>query len=405
MAFAGNCGLKVNLPASSFPYGPIGCLFSEELGLVLEILPSNIRSVMDCLATTGVKAYMIGTVLTDKTIHVSVGHAIVLEESMTELRDVWESTSFALEMRQCEHTCTYEEKHGLAHRRGIPYTLTYDVMSTPLPILTSKNKYKVAIIRQEGSNGDREMLSAFYAAGLEPWDVNMRDLLNGTVELSIFRGIVFCGGFSYADVNDSAKGWAGVIRFNDTLLTQFEAFRKRSDTFSLGVCNGCQLMALLGWIPFTTDVQPTEQPRFIHNASGRYESRWVGLKILESPAVLLQGMVGSTLGAWVAHGEGKVYFPNPSHLELVESKHLAPIRYVDDDNHPTTVYPMNPNGSPNGIASLCSEDGRHLALMPHPERCFRTWQNPHMPVQWSNLAEGPWIRLFQNARTWLSNSE
>ena len=194
-------------------------------------------------------------------------------------------------------------------------------------------------------------------------------------------------------------GWAGVIRFNERLLAQFEAFRLRPDTFSLGVCNGCQLMALLGWIPFPNiEIPPVEQPRFIHNESGRYESRWVGLKILPSSAVLLQGMEGSTLGAWVAHGEGKVFFPNPSHLEVVESKNLAPLRYVDDNNNATIEYPMNPNGSPNGIAGLCSEDGRHLALMPHPERSIRSWQQPHAPLEWRSVSDAPWIRMFQNAR-------
>jgi phosphoribosylformylglycinamidine synthase len=157
-------------------------------------------------------------------------------------------------------------------------------------------------------------------------------------------------------------------------------------------------MALLGWVPFPNTVLPVEQPRFIHNESGRFESRWVGIKIAPSSAVLLQGMEGSTLGVWVAHGEGKVYFPNPAHLQIVEEKDLAPLRYVDDNNNVTEAYPLNPNGSPNGIAGLCSEDGRHLALMPHPERCFRLWQQPHVPNEWRGLEEGPWMTMFQNAR-------
>jgi phosphoribosylformylglycinamidine synthase len=164
--------------------------------------------------------------------------------------------------------------------------------------MPSSKKYRVAVIRQEGSNGDREMLSAFHSAGFEAWDVNMRDLLDKSISLDIFKGIVFCGGFSYADVNDSAKGWAGVIKFNQDLLIQFNRFRDRDDTFSLGVCNGCQLMALLGWVPFPENksIDQTKQARFIHNISGRYESRWCAVKILESPAVLLKGMTDSILG-------------------------------------------------------------------------------------------------------------
>ena len=239
---------------------------------------------------------------------------------MPLLRNVWESTSFALEMKQCKQACVLAEQQSLLTRSGIPYTLTYTLPTLPLYITPNTHRlHQVAVIRQEGSNGDREMLSAFYAVGFQVWDVNMRDLLEGNIALDKFRGIVFCGGFSYADVNDSAKGWAAVIRFNKSLLEQFEVFRNRPDTFSLGVCNGCQLMALLGWVPFTPTTTPTtenqmtmtissptvlatEQPRFIHNESGRFESRWVGIKILPSPAVLLQGMEGSTLGVWVAQG-------------------------------------------------------------------------------------------------------
>jgi phosphoribosylformylglycinamidine synthase len=165
------------------------------------------------------------------------------------------------------------------------------------------------------------MAAAFFAAGLEPWDVSMYDLTSGRASLDAYRGVIFCGGFSYADVTDSAKGWAAGIHFNSNLLAMFNAFYNRSDTFSLGVCNGCQLMALLGWVPFANreknDGAPihVSQPRFVHNASGRFESRWSAVKIIESPAVLLKGMEGSTLGVWVAHGEGRLYCPEPAQLE------------------------------------------------------------------------------------------
>jgi phosphoribosylformylglycinamidine synthase len=258
----------------------------------------------------------------------------------------------------------------------------------------------VAVIREEGSNGDREMTSAFYQAGFEPWDVTMTDLLNERVTLSQFKGIVFVGGFSYADVLDSAKGWAGTIRFNKNLYEQFQTFYQRPDTFSLGVCNGCQLAALLGWVPWQ-GITDERQPRFVHNTSGRFESRFSTVKILKSPALMLNGMENSVLGIWVAHGEGHAHFPDTKIFDEVLKKDLAPIRYVDDRGEFTEKYPFNPNGSPMGIAALCTPDGRHLAMMPHPERAFLTWQWAWMPEEMKGSPKAsPWLKMFQNARHW-----
>jgi len=244
------------------------------------------------------------------------------------------------------------------------------------------------------------MTSAFFQAGFETWDVTMTDFLEQKVNLENFRGIVFVGGFSYADVLDSAKGWAGVIRFNKHIYQQFQTFYNRPDTFSLGVCNGCQLSALLGWVPWQ-GIDNRNQPRFIHNISGRFESRFSSLKILESPSLMLKGMENSVLGIWVAHGEGHAYFPDSAIKERVLREGLAPARYADDDGNPTEVYPFNPNGSPEGIAALCSPDGRHLAIMPHPERVFLKWQWAYMPEEWKReLTASPWLRMFQNAREW-----
>jgi phosphoribosylformylglycinamidine synthase len=244
------------------------------------------------------------------------------------------------------------------------------------------------------------MTSAFQAAGFEPWDLVMSDLRAGRIDLDPFRGVVFVGGFSFADVMDSAKGWAGVIRLNEALRSQFDRFYERQDTFSLGVCNGCQLSALLGWLPWR-GIDGADQPRFIHNGSGRFESRFTTVRILPSPAIMLAGMEGATLGIWSAHGEGRAYFPKPEILEQVESRRLAPVRFVDDDGAATERYPFNPNGSPRGIAGMCSPDGRHLSMMPHPERSVFTWQWGWMPRAWRNGFEvSPWLRMFQNARAW-----
>jgi phosphoribosylformylglycinamidine synthase len=228
----------------------------------------------------------------------------------------------------------------------------------------------------------------------------MSDLLEGRIDLGRFRGLAAVGGFSYADVLDSAKGWAGVIRFNPDLWRQFEEFYLRPDTFSLGVCNGCQLLALLGWIPWQ-GLADEQQPRLVANSSGRFESRFASVKILSSPSIMLHGMEGSVLGIWVAHGEGRALFPDSEVLTGVVEEGLAPIRFVDDDGRITEAYPFNPNGSPQGITALTSPDGRHLAMMPHPERVFLKWQWGWMPERWkSDLEASPWLRMFQNARQW-----
>jgi phosphoribosylformylglycinamidine synthase len=243
------------------------------------------------------------------------------------------------------------------------------------------------------------MVSAFFMAGFEPWDVTVTDLIEGRVTLDQFRGAVFVGGFSYADVLDSAKGWAASIRFNRKVWDQFETFYHRTDTFSLGVCNGCQLMALLGWVPWR-GIADELQPRFIHNKSGRFESRFSTVKILKSPSIMLSGMENAVLGIWVAHGEGLAYFPDKNMFRECEHG-LAPIRYVNDEARITQAYPFNPNGSPAGIAALCSPDGRHLAVMPHPERVVLNWQWGWMPEEMEkSLAASPWLRMFQNAREW-----
>jgi phosphoribosylformylglycinamidine synthase len=265
--------------------------------------------------------------------------------------------------------------------------------------MKQKDKIKVAVVREEGSNGDREMISSFYLAGFEVWDVMMTDLLEGRIALDDFRGVAFVGGFSYADVLDSAKGWAASIRFNKKVWDQFERFYSRSDTFSLGVCNGCQLMALLGWVPWR-GISDELQPRFIHNASGRFESRFTTLKIVPSPAIMLKGMENAVLGIWVAHGEGLAHFPDKTIYNEAEYG-LAPVRYVDDNGKITEAYPFNPNGSPAGIAGLCSPDGRHFALMPHPERATLTWQWGWLPEELKKtLKASPWLKMFQNAREW-----
>jgi phosphoribosylformylglycinamidine synthase len=404
MAFAGNCGIEVNMPVeSAHCRDAIEALFSEEAGLVIEYQPENEAVIFEVLSKAGVPHLVLGSSTREQRIKVSFGWKSELDEDMLVLRDIWEETSHHLDLLQRNPDCVREERKNCYDRRGPSFVVPFTPKPTQRSFLERADKPKVAVIREEGSNGDREMASAFFLAGFEPWDVMMTDLLEGRITLDPFRGVVFVGGFSYADVLDSAKGWAASIRFNDQLWDQFERFYHRADTFSLGVCNGCQLLALLGWVPWR-GIADHLQPRFIHNKSGRFESRFSTVKILPSPAVMFQGMENSVLGIWVAHGEGMAYFPDKAIYREVEFG-LSPLRYVDDDNSITESYPFNPNGSPAGIAGICSIDGRHLAMMPHPERSVLTWQWGWMPEQMrKNLAAAPWIRMFQNAREWCEKS-
>ncbi|KAG0595885.1 hypothetical protein M758_UG206700 [Ceratodon purpureus] len=412
MAFAGNCGITVDLPSSkdqsSFD-AHLSTLFAEELGLLLEVDQSKQEVVVAELQEAGVQCHVVGYVTSHPHVSIAVDGDEVVSDTTATLRDIWEETSFSLEKLQCLEDCVEAEQEGLKHRKTPAWKLSFTPSRTSKELLDCPSKPKVAVIREEGSNGDREMSAMVLAAGFEPWDVAMSDLLQGRVSLKDYKGVVFVGGFSYADVLDSAKGWAGTIRFNESLLEQFQDFYNRPDTFSLGVCNGCQLMALLGWVPgagvggtLGAGGDPS-QPRFVHNESGRFECRFSSVKIGESPAVMLKGMAGTTVGIWVAHGEGKALFPDVTILDEVKKSNLVPLTYCDDAGESTDLYPFNPNGSPEGIAALCSPDGRHLAMMPHPERCFQMWQFPWYPEEWTHIdaaGPSPWLRLFQNAREW-----
>lgn len=394
MAFAGNCGLDVSVDMAS-----MASLFAEELGMLLEVKSEAVDSCIRSFSDAGLPSSVVATARPDGNITLNED---LLVSDVSTLRDTWERTAFALERLQANVDMVEEEQRGLSKRTGPTYVVPWSP-EAPATAAVSSILHKVAIVREEGSNGDREMTAAFHMAGFEAWDVSIRDIGEGRVSLTDFRGVVFVGGFSYADVLDSAKGWAGVIRFNESIRSQFEAFYARNDSFSLGICNGCQLMALLGRVPFSPDELPsTSQPRFVHNKSGRFESRFSTVSIDgNSPAIMLQGMGGARLGVWSAHGEGQAYFPDEAVLKEVESDSLAPVRYIDDDGETSTAYPFNPNGSAAGIAALCTRDGRHLAMMPHPERAVLKWQWAYMPKELDDqLDASPWLTMFQNARKW-----
>lgn len=396
MCLAGNCGLEINLSGES---NIMSRLFSEELGLILEYLPRMQEKIEAVLKKYKLQFSDLGITMKEKKITLYHRGKVKLDIETKTLLDWWEATSDRLEEQQMDPALANMQKKA-HHREGPAYHLSFQPELTAPELISRAQKPRIAIIREEGSNGDREMASAFFASGFEPWDVAMTDLLNGIISLEKFRGAVFVGGFAYADVLDSAKGWAATIRFNKNLSEMFNNFYNREDTFSLGVCNGCQLMALLGWVPWGK-IPQAKQPRFIANPSGRFESRWVTVKINNSPSIMLRGMEDSVMGIWIAHGEGHLYFPDTGILAEASRKNLTPVAYTEDDGMPTEKYPFNPNGSPGGISALCSPDGRHLAMMPHPERAFLLWQLPWMPEEWkTGIKASPWIRMFQNARKW-----
>ncbi|XP_054263875.1 phosphoribosylformylglycinamidine synthase [Macrosteles quadrilineatus] len=399
MCFAGVVGATVDVQQRCRgAETPLHALFAEELGWVLEVEKAKVKHVQEVFRDNNVPCLYLGESgsrgMSSKIV-IRDGAEVLLDETVWSLMRLWEETSYHLEKRQANPDCVKAEFESLASRTGPQYHLTFD----PTPAKPLAQGPRVAVIREEGSNGDREMAASLFMAGFETWDVTMQDLLDKKVTVDHFQGVVFPGGFSYADVLGSAKGWAASLLFHPSLKAQLESFTRRTDTFSLGVCNGCQLMSLLGWVGLP---ESSAKPDVVldHNVSGRFECRWSTVRVETSAAIHLRGMAGSVLGVWVAHGEGRFTLREPKVLEQLEQRNCLALKYVDDNSEPTERYPFNPNGSVGGVAGVCSQDGRHLALMPHPERCTLSWQQPYVPPQWHNLPAAPWLTLFHNMYKW-----
>uniref|UniRef100_A0A3Q4I392 phosphoribosylformylglycinamidine synthase n=1 Tax=Neolamprologus brichardi TaxID=32507 RepID=A0A3Q4I392_NEOBR len=390
MAFAGNRG--------------IDSLNVEELGLVLEVSQSDLETVCQRYSDAGVQCLHIGRTCgfgPEAMIRVRVDGKEVLRELLPDLRAMWEDTSFQLERLQANELCIKQEEEGLSKRTQPYFKLTFN--PSEMPTISQPGITRVAVVREEGSNGDREMSVSLYMAGFEVWDVTMQDLCTGSLTLDPFKAVVFVGGFSYADVLGSAKGWAATVAYNPKAKAEFDRFRQREDTVSLGVCNGCQLLTLLGWVG-----ESEEGVAIYHFSSRMYRNgeppslnfQWVSM--LRNQHLCLVLIFPLTFFFPV----GLVQFCSSRAQDLIISGGLAPLRYLDDQGHPTEEYPLNPNGSPQGIAGLCSRDGRHLAMMPHPERCTLTWQWPWAPRDFRpSLTPSPWLHMFKNAASWCSNQE
>ncbi|KAK5644184.1 hypothetical protein RI129_008029 [Pyrocoelia pectoralis] len=401
MCFGGISGIDVNITHKNGQILPI--LFAEEAGWVLEVLDSDVEHCLTVFKKFDVPVYNIGKSTgfgMNSKVAIAVNNGCI-ESSVLPLMKMWEETSYHLELQQTIKYCADSEFMSLSTRTAPTYKLTFH----PDEEMPNFNKIKcsVAVIREEGVNGDREMAAALVRVGFTVYDITMEDLISGTVSLKQFRGVIFPGGFSYADVLGSAKGWAASILFNEKIQAQFKDFFARPDTFSLGVCNGCQLMATIGWIgqPVTADSSP--DILLEHNLSERFECRWTTVKIEKSNSIMLQGMEGSILGVWIAHGEGRFTFKNDAVYKSLVKNNCVSIRYVDDGGNPTENYPMNPNGSVEGLAAVCSKNGRHLAMMPHPERCDQMYLWPYVPMGWEMYQKSPWERMFQNAYNWCTD--
>jgi phosphoribosylformylglycinamidine synthase len=275
-------------------------------------------------------------------------------------------------------------------------TLSFDPGENICAPFIGGSRPRVAILREQGVNGHVEMAASFHRAGFDASDVHMTDILENRETLSDYQGIAACGGFSYGDVLGAGAGWASTILHNERSRAAFGAFLDRPDTFALGVCNGCQMFAHLG--PLVTGAD--RWPRFLRNRSEQFEARLVMVEVCESPSIFFTGMQGSVLPVPVAHGEGRAVFRDPADLRAVSEHNLVSLRYVESAGQAAHRYPANPNGSADGITGLTTPDGRVTILMPHPERVFRSLQHSWHPAGWGE--DGPWLRMFRNARAWLA---
>ena len=403
MAFAGKAGVDVNLDGLGTDATSV--LFSEELGGVIQVAKSDEAAVMAVLAENGLAemCHVIGSVNTDDKVRFSLNGEVVLENSRTHYRTVWAETTFQMQSMRDNPECAKQEFDAKfdTQDKGLSVSLSYDInedIAAPLIANAASqgvNRPRVAILREQGVNSHVEMAAAFTRAGFEAIDVHMSDLQDGRLSLEAFRGLVACGGFSYGDVLGAGEGWAKSILFNERLSAMFKAFFHREDTFSLGVCNGCQMMSNLRSLIPGSD----HWPRFVTNKSERFEARFSLVEIQESDSVFFQGMAGSRMPIAVSHGEGRAEFATDEAVQAALASNTVAMRYVDNNGEFTQVYPANPNGSPEGITSLTTTDGRATIMMPHPERVFRAVSNSWHPDDWSE--DSPWMRMFRNARKWV----
>lgn len=392
MAFAGRCGLELDL--KSIPGSTLEQLFNEELGAVIQIKNTEQKAVLKELEKAiGKYVHVIGRPTKKQTITIRKGSKLIYRNSRAGLESWWADTSYQIQKLRDNPACADQEYAVIRDEKdnGLSVSYKFNIAPRNYPV-----KPKVAIFREQGVNGQLEMAAAFSKAGFTAIDLHLNDLLDGNISLDEFTGLAACGGFSYGDVLGAGEGWAKTILFNPKLKKQFENFFNRKNSFSLGVCNGCQMLSSL------KEIIPGAYhwSKFLRNESEQFEARLVSVRINDSPSIFFKDMEGSLLPIPVAHGEGRAVFTGDESAKSVLNKNLAPLQYVSNAGRVTAHYPYNPNGSAQGITALTSKDGRATIMMPHPERAFLTNQLSWHPPDWGEYS--PWFKIFQNAREWVA---
>ena len=401
MAFAGHCGLNLTLDcladsASQLP----AILFNEELGAVIQVRQDATADVLAQFSAAGLGECVdvIGQPLNNSEVTITFNGEKVFAGQRGELQRQWAETSFQIQRMRDNADCAQQEFDVLLEEDnpGLTAQLSFDVNANiSAPYIKKGIRPQVAVLREQGVNGQVEMAAAFDRAGFNAIDVHMSDILAGRVDLNEFKGLVACGGFSYGDVLGAGEGWAKSALFNTRARDAFQSFFERTDSFSLGVCNGCQMMSNL------SELIPGSElwPHFVRNRSEQFEARVAMVQVQESNSIFLQGMAGSRMPIAIAHGEGHAEFASEEAMLQADLSGAVALRFVDNHGKVTENYPANPNGSPRGITGLTSRDGRVTIMMPHPERVFRAVQNSWHPEEWSE--DAPWLRMFRNARVWV----
>lgn len=409
MAFAGHTGIDIDISKlSNGASDDLATLFNEELGGVIQIRESDVDAIHAILAEHGILDYCtdIGRLNNEDTIRFTRDGDVVLENSRTYYRTVWAQTTYRMQSLRDNPECAQQE-HDVkfdTEDPGLNTELTFDINEDIVADLIVKDAQnsadgianpRVAILREQGVNSHVEMAAAFDRAGFVAIDVHMSDILAGRTDLADFNGLVACGGFSYGDVLGAGEGWAKSILFNADARAMFKTFFERQDTFTLGVCNGCQMLSNLKAI-----IPGSEHwPHFVQNKSERFEARFSLVEIQESPSVLFKGMEGSRMPIAVSHGEGHAEFSSDAAIDAANNSGTVSMRYINNYGDVTETYPANPNGSVDGITALTTTDGRVTIMMPHPERVFRTVANSWHPDSWGE--DSPWVRMFRNARAFI----
>jgi len=398
MSFAAHVGITVEI--DELGDDALAVLFNEELGAVIQVRHCDTDEVLSVFRSfdLGKHAHVIGSVNDEDRLVVNRGGREIFGERRIVLQQAWSETTWRMQALRDHPECARQQYDAIANARdpGLHASLTFDINEDICVPLVSRNpRPRVAILREQGVNGQMEMAAAFDRAGFTAVDVHMSDLISGRVDLRGMQGLAACGGFSYGDVLGAGTGWANSILYNSRARDELSSFFERPDTFALGVCNGCQMMAhLRGMIPGAA-----LWPSFGRNLSEQFEARLCLVEILPSPSLFFHGMVGSTIPVVVAHGEGRVELRGHGGVQALQDAGIMALRFVDNFGWATERYPTNPNGSPGGLTGVTTEDGRFTIMMPHPERLFRTIQYSWHPEDWQE--DGPWLRMFRNARKWI----